>query len=296
MSNKFINVIQKRKIGVMNRKIKFFCILYLMLLLVACNKSIEQQVAEQLELGQKYLLEENYEKAVLVFEKVIELDPKQWDAYKNLAIAYEKKEDYLNAYASIERGIEAIGTDNISNNDLDELLNYYKLLAKEAAINEDKQQETEGNNISDSIQKSGDELRVIVEQKFPHKLWGSSFFDYDGDGKSELFADGRDPDKMIHKVYYCSSDGEICKEIYNFDMEATDRICRHSLIKGLNQYYEVYGFGRDTDGVTIYTKYYIFGVKDGNPALIEEGTEASILEEEFNEYLENIMRLKEEQN
>ena len=41
--------------------------------LIGCTKTVEQQIAEQLELGQKYLAEANYEEAVIAFNKVIEL-------------------------------------------------------------------------------------------------------------------------------------------------------------------------------------------------------------------------------
>ena len=56
-------------------------------LLLSRNKFIEVQIREQMELGQKYLTELNYEQAVIAFRKVIELDEKNTDAYKALADA-----------------------------------------------------------------------------------------------------------------------------------------------------------------------------------------------------------------
>ena len=56
--------------------------------LAGCGKSVEKQIAEQLELGNKYLTEANYEQAIVAFNKVIELDPKQSDAYIGLTQVY----------------------------------------------------------------------------------------------------------------------------------------------------------------------------------------------------------------
>lgn len=58
-------------------------------ILVACGKSIEQQAAEQLELGQRYLTEGKYEEAIVAFSKVIELDEKNVEAYLGLGESYE---------------------------------------------------------------------------------------------------------------------------------------------------------------------------------------------------------------
>lgn len=39
-------------------------------LFTACGKSAEQQIAKQLELGNKYLTESDYEAAIVAFNKV----------------------------------------------------------------------------------------------------------------------------------------------------------------------------------------------------------------------------------
>lgn len=65
-------------------------------LLTGCGKSVEKQIAEQLELGNKYLTESDYEQAIVAFNKVIELDPKNVQAYEKIADSYiglDKKEE-----------------------------------------------------------------------------------------------------------------------------------------------------------------------------------------------------------
>ena len=65
--------------------------------LLACGKSIEKQIAEQMELGQKYLEEMNYEEAVVAFQKVIELDDRNVEAYLGLGQVYEKQAEAVMA-------------------------------------------------------------------------------------------------------------------------------------------------------------------------------------------------------
>ena len=89
----------------MLRKIGMIFLL-IAVLLAGCGKSIEKQIAEQLELGNKYLTEANYEQAIVAFNKVIELDPKQSDAYIGLTQAYVETADFEKAVQILESGKE----------------------------------------------------------------------------------------------------------------------------------------------------------------------------------------------
>ena len=72
--------------------------------LAGCGKSVEKQITEQLELGEKYLTESNYEQAIVAFNKVIELDPKQADAYIGLTQVYVETADFEKAVQILENG------------------------------------------------------------------------------------------------------------------------------------------------------------------------------------------------
>lgn len=61
----------------------------LLFLLTACTKA-EINIAEQLELGQKYLSEGNYESAVVAFAKIISIDAKHVEANRQIAVAYQE--------------------------------------------------------------------------------------------------------------------------------------------------------------------------------------------------------------
>lgn len=79
----------------MKKWLKLASICCMVLLMAACQKSVGQQIAEQLELGQRYLTEMNYEEAVIAFQKVIELDEKNVEAYAGLGNAYEKQAEVI---------------------------------------------------------------------------------------------------------------------------------------------------------------------------------------------------------
>ena len=57
-------------------------------LATGCQESGSASLSEQLELGQRYLEELDYESAIVAFQKAIEIDPKAMDAYVGLAEAH----------------------------------------------------------------------------------------------------------------------------------------------------------------------------------------------------------------
>lgn len=64
---------------------------------------------EQYDLGIRYLSEGNYEEAIIAFTAAIEIDPKQPDAYRKAAEAYEGLGDVDSAIAILQQGIEVTG-------------------------------------------------------------------------------------------------------------------------------------------------------------------------------------------
>ena len=95
------------------KKLIYFCIyLCLLSMLVSCGKSTEQKIQEQLELGQKYLLEQKYEEAVIAFQMVLELDPKNINGYLSLSDVYMEMDSPDLAAQTLKTGIGAYDTDD----------------------------------------------------------------------------------------------------------------------------------------------------------------------------------------
>lgn len=80
----------------------------------------------QLELAQHYLIEEDYEQAIAAFEIVIEINPKNTEAYLGLADAYEATGDIDMVIQTLQKGYERTGDQRIG----DKLLESYLELAK----------------------------------------------------------------------------------------------------------------------------------------------------------------------
>ena len=57
----------------------------LTIILVVAGSKNSEAVREQISLGEKYMSDEDYDEAIIAFEKAIEIDPNNVDAYKKLA-------------------------------------------------------------------------------------------------------------------------------------------------------------------------------------------------------------------
>ncbi len=77
------------------------------------NSTDTARFRKQLNLGQRYLSEMNYEEAVVAFNQAIEIDPRSVDAYLGLADAYIGLGDEEAALAALKKGYEATGDERL---------------------------------------------------------------------------------------------------------------------------------------------------------------------------------------
>ena len=85
------------------------------------KESTPQTADEFLNAGNKYLIELSYDKAVIEFNKAIEIEPRNVDAYIGLAEAYKGLGEEEKAIEALELGYEKTGDERIKEL-LDELL------------------------------------------------------------------------------------------------------------------------------------------------------------------------------
>lgn len=111
--------------------------IFVILLATGCAKSEKTLTAvELLDLGEKYLLELNYEQAVVQFLKVIEVEPMNPRSYTGAAEAYVGLGDTANAEAVLHQGLEVLP----GNKEIEEMLTTFLIEPNTA---------TEPNPISD---------------------------------------------------------------------------------------------------------------------------------------------------
>lgn len=100
-------------------------LIFVSLILIINNYNTpENRLKRQLELGHKYLIEQNYDEAIVAFCKVIEFDPSIKEAYFKLSEIYIHNKDYEQAKAILEEGYKIINNDEfiIRLNELEELI------------------------------------------------------------------------------------------------------------------------------------------------------------------------------
>ena len=97
--------INKKLISVM----AVIAIALLVTLVIFVPKSAEaKRLEEQLSLGNKYLSELNYEQAIVAYSAVIEIDPKNVDAYLGLTDAYIAQGEYDKAIEVLEKAMDEV--------------------------------------------------------------------------------------------------------------------------------------------------------------------------------------------
>lgn len=72
------------------------------------------KVTELLNLGNKYLLEQDFEQAIAAFEKAIEIDPKCEEAYRGLADVYVGMGNYESAINILQQGFDQTASEGMS--------------------------------------------------------------------------------------------------------------------------------------------------------------------------------------
>lgn len=113
----------------------------------------EAKLQKQLELGEKYLSELDYEQAIIAFEAAIEIEPMSVEAYLGLASVYERQGYYEKAISVLEEGC-----DKTSNTRLQEKTNDIKYIlnpGNEESADEDISSEPEENGFT-IIDTNGD--------------------------------------------------------------------------------------------------------------------------------------------
>ena len=89
---------------------------------IAITNSPSFKVSQGIDLAERYLSEQNYEQAIIEYEKVLEIEPMNVDAYLGIANAYEKVGDIDKAIEVLREGLEMTGDERIEKR-LNKLLN-----------------------------------------------------------------------------------------------------------------------------------------------------------------------------
>ena len=114
----------------MKRAIAVTLVIILSISLFACGKPATLSAAELLDLGEKYLLELDYEQALVQFLKVIEIEPMNPRGYTGAAEAYVGLGQVVNAIEVLQKGLESLP----SNTEIETLLDAMNQSDMEGAL------------------------------------------------------------------------------------------------------------------------------------------------------------------
>lgn len=140
----------------------------------------EYRYRRQLSLGDHYLQEMDYEAAVSAYEKAIQIDPKQEDAYLKAARAWLDIGETEEAVILLETGLEAVGTGNMS-----DLREEAEKIRQEANSQEEEKEEQKSAMTEEGLEYTEASERTELDEENVYALynrlnpllaWGDDYY------------------------------------------------------------------------------------------------------------------------
>ncbi len=129
----------------------------------------EKALQEQLDLGNKYLNELDYEQAIVAYETAVEIDPMSVDAYLGLADTYVNMGDFDKAKEVLQKGYDATGDERLK----DKIIEIESLIAEEQAKIEFELQED-----LFTFDISQEELNAAIPARIVDGIYHNAYYDY----------------------------------------------------------------------------------------------------------------------
>ena len=100
---------------------KKFCkaVLISCFLLTGCGAISDFRVNRQLDLGQQYLVDLEYDKAMLAYSKALQIEPKEMEAYKGLADVFTAQDEVDSSINVLKKGLAVAEDMSSSEKDAD---------------------------------------------------------------------------------------------------------------------------------------------------------------------------------
>lgn len=181
--------------------------------------SAERKLENQLELGQKYLDELDYEQAIVAYKAAIEIDPKCEEAYLALAEIYVEMGDYESAVDILNQGIEQTGAKELST-----YLYEFEESGDETAESGEETDEMQGEDPGDEHTQSGGPWEQVIR----YENGGYLVKEYDASGN------------CIKRTWYNASGNIDSVREYDVNENCMKRICYNA--DGNIEYYYVYEY------------------------------------------------------
>ncbi|MBQ5319373.1 MAG: tetratricopeptide repeat protein [Oscillospiraceae bacterium] len=234
------------------------------------DKSQAKTADEFIKTGNKYLIELSYDKAVIEFNKAIEIEPRNADAYIGLVEAYMGLGEDEKAIETLELGYENTRDERIKKM-LDELLG---ITEKTEITTAEVTTET-----TTTVSETGNFIDEMVEIYIPMAFFEGPYDEYGYGSFMEHIYTGKG-----YEINVQSSQAEYCHVIYvisdELPFEADSRIDGPISI-AISKYNDSYHYSFNHNKKTRYSVY-------ENPEITKYNENGNIIERAENEYdLEN---------
>lgn len=197
------------------------------------------RLRRQLDLGNKYLEEQQYEQAAVAFRAIIEIDPKCEEAYRGLADAYLAMEDYESAMDILQQGINQTGSEELAAY-LEEIKETYARIQEEAAARE--REEAEAIAEAEKAREQEELLNRVairtINRRFGSEtIEAAEVFEENAEGETiNVISYSNYPDRVIREEDEMSgAGGAVSKEDYEYydcEYDAEDRIVKEYCYDG----------------------------------------------------------------
>lgn len=215
-------------------------------------------IASLITTAQKYLVEQNYDMAIAEFEKAIELDPKNTDAYIGIAQAYELTGDTEKALEWLQKGYDLTG-DPALKAEMDRINGMSAAVTAvdvdETSIDESEREITTAESVETSeTAETVDAAEAAAEEIRAKAVSVMEMFN--------VYKETAEPNSVVY--YYLPGEGSVTKCEYNENGELTlayeqryseiSKSCSGEL-KLLNyekyssELYRYYSVSRGSDGI-----------------------------------------------
>ncbi len=126
-----------------------------------------RKLQEQLDLGERYLGELDYEAAIAAYEMAIEIDPKSVDAYLGLADVYVEMKKYEDAIDVLKDGYDETEDEELLDaiEEIEEMMEDAESLDGEEVESDDKNEQSENEEESSFVPGS---VEVSVEDAYTY--------------------------------------------------------------------------------------------------------------------------------
>ena len=168
---------EKENVQVVKKKSKkqflIMCIAILILILtfilvaVLISGSKGNKLNEQLNLGEKFLSELDYEQAIAAYEQAIVIEPKSVEAYVGMAQVYVAQNDYAKALEVLDKGYSETGEASITEviNSIEKEKSEYEIAEAERIEQERIEQEQKEKEEAERLAQQEAERQLLEEEK-----------------------------------------------------------------------------------------------------------------------------------